>query len=54
MKPLEYLLYQFELEGIKIVLDDLITRISSNLDNFLLVFILPIHNHQKDITYGFS
>jgi RimJ/RimL family protein N-acetyltransferase len=37
MKPIEYLLMQFELEGIQRVSSDLITRASQNVDDFPLV-----------------
>ncbi len=39
MKPFDYLLHQIELEGIKRVSGDLISRTSSNVDGFPLVII---------------
>ena len=54
MKPIDYLLRQMELEGIKRAGEELITRISPNVDEFPLVLCARTTDNQRLICFDES
>ena len=54
MKPIDYLLRQMELEGIKRVGEELISRISPNVDEFPLVLCARTTDNQRLICFDDS